>query len=114
MKLLLNASLPVGVFALALVVTPHALAQEPDSASALTWLGQEAAIEQYIIEAEVVGLEDIGTGVTNPKVADFAPGGLVRSCLVQAGVTGDIPGVLGELQVGDRPPMSSTSFSSFA
>ena len=45
---------------------------------ARSWLGDEETIEQYIIEAEVVSLEDIGTGVTNPKVADLSPGGPVE------------------------------------
>ena len=73
-----NRSWQVGVCALVLAVTPPAHGQEADSVSALTWLGQEEAIEQYIIEADVVGVEDIGTGVTKPKVADLAPGGPVE------------------------------------
>ena len=78
MDLLRNMSWQVGVCALAIAVAPPAHGQEADSAaSALTWVGQEEAIEEYMIEADVVGLEDIGTGVTNPKVADLAPGGPV-------------------------------------
>ena len=73
-----NTSLAVGVCALALAVTPSARLQEADAVSALTWLGQEDAIEQYIIEADVVGVEDIGIGVTKPKVADLPPGGPVE------------------------------------
>ena len=70
-------ALHVGLCAISLTIAPYVLAQEPDASSARTWLGHEEAIEQYIIEAEVVSLEDIGTGVTNPKVADLSPGGLV-------------------------------------
>ena len=54
-----------------------ALAQEPGAESARTWLGQAEEIEQFIRDAEVVGIEEIGVGVTNPKRADLAPGGLV-------------------------------------
>ena len=78
MMLTRNLSLAVGVCTLSLVVTPFARVQEADALSALTWLGQEEAIEQYIIEADVIDLEDIGTGVTKPKVADLAPGGPVE------------------------------------
>ena len=51
-----------------------ALAQDAP-ASARTWLGQEEQIEAYIKSAEVIEIQDIGTGVTNPKRADLAPGG---------------------------------------
>ena len=78
MDALRNASVPLGVCTLVLAVASVALGQEVDRASALTWLGQEAAIEAYISEAEVVRVEDIGTGVTNPKVADLEPGGPVE------------------------------------
>lgn len=78
MNVVRNGSLPVGVCVLALAVTPAARGQETDSASALTWLGQEEALEQYIIEADVVAVEDIGTGVTSPKVAELAPDGPVE------------------------------------
>ena len=78
MMLTRSVSLAVGVCALSLVVTPFARVQEANAVSALTWLGQEDAIEQYIIEANVIDVEDIGTGVTKPKVADLAPGGPVE------------------------------------
>ena len=73
-----NISLPVCVCAPALAVTPSTRVQEADAVSALTWLGQEDPIEQFIIEADVVDVEDIGTGVTKPKVADLAPGAPVE------------------------------------
>ena len=77
MDVLRNASVPLNVCALALAVAPLALGQEADPESALTWLGQDAVTERYISEAEVVRVEDIGIGVTKPKVADLAPGGPV-------------------------------------
>lgn len=67
----------VALVTLSLAVTPQPFAQGADSTSARTWLGQEDAIEQYIIEADVVSIEELGTGVTTPKVADLEPGGPV-------------------------------------
>lgn len=49
------------------------------SANAKVWLDSRAAIEEYLRTAEIVKLADIGTGVTNPKRADFAPGGPVAA-----------------------------------
>mgnify|MGYP001309824878 CR=1 FL=1 len=54
-----------------------AWAQDPDAESAKTWLGREAEIEAYLRDAEVLGLDDLPVGVTNPKAADLAPGGPV-------------------------------------
>ena len=51
-------------------------AQEPLE-SARTWLDRAAEIEEFIRNAEVTNIEDIGTGVTNPKRADLEPGGPV-------------------------------------
>ena len=73
-----SMSLRLGLCALWLTIAPLLLAQEPSPQSALIWLGQEETIEQYIMDAEVVRIEDIGTGVTNPKVADLSPGGPVE------------------------------------
>lgn len=68
----------LGLCAFSATIAPLLLAQEPVPQDARTWLGDEEAIEQYIIDAEVVSLDDIGTGVTNPKVADLSPGGPVE------------------------------------
>ena len=54
-----------------------AVTQEPGTESAKTWLGQAEQIEQFIRDARVVNVEEIGVGVTNPKRAELAPGGLV-------------------------------------
>ena len=53
------------------------VAQEHGAESAKTWLGQAEQMEQFIRDAEVVNVEEIGVGVTNPKRAELAPGGLV-------------------------------------
>lgn len=45
--------------------------------SAKTWLETRADIEEYLRTAEIVKLEDIGTGVTNPKRCLLEPGGPV-------------------------------------
>ncbi|MDP6580305.1 MAG: hypothetical protein QF681_06590 [Vicinamibacterales bacterium] len=62
---------------LALVWVPGATAQNTDPVSAKTWPGREAEIEAHMKTAEILGLEDIPVGVTNPKSASLAPGGPV-------------------------------------
>jgi hypothetical protein len=41
--------------------------------SAKTWLGREPEIEQHLKHGQIVGLEEIGTGVTRPKRARLSP-----------------------------------------
>jgi hypothetical protein len=41
--------------------------------SVKTWLGREPQIEQHLKTAQIVTLEDIGTGVTKPKRARLVP-----------------------------------------
>ncbi len=48
-----------------------------EAASSKTWLGRRQALEDYLKIAEVVKMEDIGLGVTKPRRAYLAPGGLV-------------------------------------
>jgi hypothetical protein len=55
-------------------------AQTPDATSAKTWIGeQRRAIEDYVRTADVVSMEKIGTGITGPRRARTAPGGLIES-----------------------------------
>ena len=54
-----------------------ARAQDGAAVSAKSWLGHEAEIERYLKTAEILGLEDIPVGVTNPQSADLPPGGPV-------------------------------------
>ena len=54
------------------------LAQGDEAASARTWLEQPERLEEFIRNADVVHIEDIGTGVTAPKRADLEPGGPVE------------------------------------
>jgi len=58
-----------------LVWAPVAHPQDSEAPSAKTWVGHEAEIEAYMKTAEILGLEDIPVGVTNPQSADLAPGG---------------------------------------
>ena len=52
----------------------HAQVPAPEAAtSARTWIGHEARIEAHLKSADVVSLEDIGTGVTKPKRAHLRP-----------------------------------------
>jgi len=49
--------------------------------SAAGWLAHVAEIEEYLRSVEVVRIEDVGTGVTNPKRAFASPGGPLGSFL---------------------------------
>jgi hypothetical protein len=46
-------------------------------ASSKTWLDRRQALEDYLKVADVVKMEEIGLGVTRPRRAYLAPGGLV-------------------------------------
>ena len=70
------AAVALGVFVFSGALA--ALAQDGASQRDRRWLDQAEAIEQFMRDAEVVDIEDIGEGVTKPKRADLAPGGPVR------------------------------------
>jgi hypothetical protein len=76
-----KSTLGLSVVALTLAVATNAgyvHAQEAAAAaSAKTWTDQRQALEEYLKTAEVVKIEDIGVGVTKPRRAYLAPGGLV-------------------------------------
>ena len=64
----------------ALSLAPFASAQQTAAeatANAKTWLEKRQALEDYLKSAEVVKMEEIGLGVTKPRRAYLAPGGLV-------------------------------------
>ena len=64
---------------LATLAAQHAA---PGSApSARIWLGQAGAIEAHFKTAQVVRLEDVGTGVTRPRRANLTPNEPVGSLL---------------------------------
>jgi hypothetical protein len=44
-----------------------------------SWIGQEAAIEEYMRTAEIDRIEEVPVGVTRPKRVYFKPGGPVES-----------------------------------
>lgn len=48
-----------------------------EAASSKTWLDRRQALEDYLKIAEVIKMEEIGLGVTKPRRAYLAPGGLV-------------------------------------
>jgi hypothetical protein len=58
---------------------PRTWAQQAvaEAASSKTWLDSRQALEDYLKIAEVIKMEDIGLGVTKPRRAYLAPGGLV-------------------------------------
>ena len=60
------------------LVTPPAFAQDGSSQRPRRWLNRAEEIEQFMRAAVVLDMEDIGEGVTNPKVCQLAPGGLFQ------------------------------------
>jgi hypothetical protein len=62
----------------AMALVPAVLAAQ-SPASAKTWVGREAEIEEYLRTAPVTRTEDVPRGVTRPQRAYFAPGGAVDS-----------------------------------
>jgi hypothetical protein len=57
-------------------------AQAPSSSK--IWIGREAEVEQFLKTAEIQKIVDIGQGVTKPRRAFFAPGGLAGSAIIKA------------------------------
>ena len=76
MRVSRRALIPIAATVLVAAIVP-AVARQAVPESAKTWIGRAEQIEQFIRDAEVVDIEDIGTGVTNPKRAELAPGGPV-------------------------------------
>lgn len=69
----------VWLLAAVLLVSMPASAQDVPPASALTWIEDPGAVEAALKTAEVIKLEDIGTGVTKPQKATLAAGGPVAA-----------------------------------
>jgi hypothetical protein len=68
------------LFSAGVVSTPFLHAQQAaieTPASAKTWLDRRQAMEDYLKTADVIKMEEIGVGVTRPRRAYLAPGGLV-------------------------------------
>jgi hypothetical protein len=57
----------------------NAAAAQAEPQSAAGWIARAADIADQLKQAEVVRMEDVGTGVTNPKRAYVAPGGAFDS-----------------------------------
>jgi hypothetical protein len=57
----------------------HASSQPAAAGGARAWAGRTAQIEEGLKSAPIVRFEEIGTGVTRPRRAYLAPGGLVES-----------------------------------
>ena len=81
MPRLLRFLIALSVFTGISSVTSAPVASRPQAVavptSARSWLDRRQALEEYLKSAEVVKMEKIGRGVTNPMRAYLAPGGLV-------------------------------------
>jgi hypothetical protein len=74
----------VAVAAMMVLAGPGALALEQaaaagDAVSAKTWVGKAQEYEEYLKTAEIQKVEEVGLGVTHPRRAHLAPGGLFES-----------------------------------
>ena len=57
-----------------------AVAQAQDQAvGTKTWIGRYEELEEFLENAEVIGMEDIGVGVTGPEWCYLAPGGPIEA-----------------------------------
>lgn len=76
---------PLAVCAVLAVVAPPASTQEVAEAAngVKVWVGHYAEYEQYLRTAPIERLVDVPVGVTKPKRAFFAPGGLAESAAVK-------------------------------
>ncbi|HEU4688546.1 MAG TPA: hypothetical protein VFS23_09310 [Vicinamibacterales bacterium] len=55
-----------------------------DASAARQWLGQEQRIEEHLKSADIMRIEDIGTGVTRPRRAFLSPNAPVESLVWKA------------------------------
>ena len=74
-SLVLSFSIPAAI----VLAVSQGFAQAPASGSAKTWLENAPQIEDYLKSAEIVSMQELGVGVTRPKRAKLAPGGLCES-----------------------------------
>jgi len=61
---------------------PPAPAQTPSSSK--IWIGREAEVEQFLKTAKIERIVELGQGVTRPRRAFFAPGGLAACAIIKA------------------------------
>jgi hypothetical protein len=62
-----------------LLAVSQGFAQAPASGSAKVWADRATEIEDYLKGAEIVSMEELSVGVTKPRKAKLAPGGLVEA-----------------------------------
>lgn len=55
------------IFSLALVFLVTGIPAGAETESSKTWLGRHQEIEKLLETAEIIDVEDVGTGVTKPK-----------------------------------------------
>jgi hypothetical protein len=65
--------LAISAFWIALCATLQVAPTAGASAKAAIWVGRAAQMEAHLRNAEIVSVDDIGTGVTNPKRAHLKP-----------------------------------------
>jgi hypothetical protein len=86
MKNLMLAAAVTSSLATAVLAQAPAAAPAPQTtpvASTMVWIGRHAEFEEYLKTAPIVRIQDVPIGVTHPRRASFAPGGLAASAAVK-------------------------------
>jgi hypothetical protein len=79
-KRVVQLAVCLGTVALVAPALPvRAQAADAATAGAKAWVGKAKEYEDYLRTAEIVKMEDVGLGVTHPRRAHLAPGGLFES-----------------------------------
>jgi hypothetical protein len=65
--------LAVAAFVVLLWTVLHAAPPPVPAPKSAIWIGRAAQMEAHLRDAEIVSVEDVGTGVTNPKRAHLRP-----------------------------------------
>ena len=76
-------SICVATFGLAQAQAAIPAPQTPPGVSSKVWIGRYGEFEEFLKTAPIVRVQDIGVGVTHPRRAFFAPGGLAPSAVVK-------------------------------
>jgi len=84
-KTMLVAVWSLCLASLAHAQAPAAIPAPPTTpaASSKVWIGRYGVFEEFLKTAPIVRMQDIGVGVTHPRRAFFAPGGLATSAIVK-------------------------------
>jgi hypothetical protein len=73
----------MAVFSLVVISATSAQEEIASPTGAKVWVGRHGEFEEYLRTAPIEKVEDVGEGVTRPRRAFFAPGGLAGAAIVK-------------------------------